>query len=140
MKTSVDYVVLTLQYTRDDKEDVWLGSCMETAGCTYAETLDECQTKMTELMVDYFAGLEEIGELEASLKRWGVKVYSADPADTAPGIPDALASAVNNLDVFELPWRAWLAAAFQSCNWPLFQPCIVPIANAASTVATAQCE
>ena len=132
---SVDYVVLTLEYVRED--DVWVGVCKESQNSTYADTLDEYQTKMTEMMVDVFDWLVEAdGLLEANLKRWGLKVYSAGPADQGLGIPDALVNAVRDHEVMDWPRQQWFAAAFQSCDWPLFQPCIIPLSTVDPTGST----
>lgn len=65
-------VVLTLVFHRD--ENHWVGVCRELSTSTFAETLDQCEQELTDLVVDHLNALEELGQREAFFERWGIEL------------------------------------------------------------------
>ena len=70
------YVTLTLSFEQEGSE--WVGVCLELGTSTFADTLEECQEELQELVTDHLSVLEEIGERERFFKEWGIAVHTSN--------------------------------------------------------------
>ena len=74
-----EYVTLTFSF--EQEESAWVGTCLELGTSTFADTLEECQAELEELVTDHLDVLEEVGERERFFKEWGIDVHT----DAVPG-------------------------------------------------------
>ncbi len=77
--TVAGHVILTLQYSREGSN--WVGVCLELSTSTFADTLEQCQQELTELVAEHLNVLEETGQRERFFNEWGIKLH---PANTSP--------------------------------------------------------
>ena len=70
------YVTLTLSFEQEGSE--WVGVCLELGTSTFADTLEECQEELRELVADHLDVLGEIGERERFFEEWGIEVHTDD--------------------------------------------------------------
>jgi len=68
------FVVLTLVF--HEEEGKWVGECEELGTVTQANTLDEAQEVLKELVIDHLNTLEEVGERENFFSEHGIKLYT----------------------------------------------------------------
>ena len=73
------YVTLTLSFEQEGSE--WVGVCLELGTSTFADTLEECQAELEDLVTDHLDVLEEVGERERFFEEWGIDVHT----DEVPG-------------------------------------------------------
>ena len=73
------YVTLTLSFEQEGSE--WVGVCLELGTSTFADTLEECQVELEDLVTDHLDVLEEVGERERLFQEWGIDVHT----DEVPG-------------------------------------------------------
>ncbi len=67
------YVTVSLCYYREEGQ--WLGECLELGTATFAESLEQCQEGLEELVVVDLEVLEEIGERERFFQQWGIVAH-----------------------------------------------------------------
>ena len=77
------YVTLTLKFQVEG--DVWVGECLDLSTSTYADTLEECQEALDELVETHMDVMDEVGERDRFFDRWGVAVHSG--GQTPIGLP-----------------------------------------------------
>ena len=65
------YVTLTLSFEQEGSE--WVGTCLELGTSTFADTLEECQVELEELVTDHLDVLEEVCERERFFEEWGIE-------------------------------------------------------------------
>ena len=70
------YVTLTLSFEQEGSE--WVGECLELGTSTFADTLEECQVELQDLVTDHLNVLEEIGERERFFEEWGIVVHASN--------------------------------------------------------------
>ena len=68
------YVTLTLSFEQEGSE--WVGVCLELGTSTFADTLEECQAELEDLVTDHLDVLEEVGERERFFEEWGIDVHT----------------------------------------------------------------
>ena len=73
------YVTLTLSFEQEGSE--WVGTCLELGTSTFADTLEECQVELEELVTDHLDVLEEVCERERFFEEWGIDIHT----DEVPG-------------------------------------------------------
>lgn len=79
------YVAFTLSFQREG--DQWVGECLETSTSTFAESLEDCQEELRELVIDHLDILEEVGERELSFQEWGITIHPTDDVLTELTFP-----------------------------------------------------
>ena len=77
------YATLTLKFQIE--RNVWVGECLELSTSTYADTLEECQDALDELVETHLDVLDEVGERDRFFDKWGVAVHSG--GQTPIGLP-----------------------------------------------------
>ena len=82
---SPGFVALTLSFQREG--DQWVGECLETSTSTFADSLEDCQEELRELVTDHLDILEEVGEREQSFQEWGITVHPTDDVLTELTFP-----------------------------------------------------
>lgn len=108
MPHKTGYVILTLQFERED--GVWVGTCIELETSTSADSLDEVQEQLHDLVTLHLNTLEDIGEHKRFFAEHDIKTHREDPAPTEDWVPRGL-----SLDLARL-WASDLSRG------PLFQP------------------
>ena len=73
------YIILTLTF--EQEQDDWVGTCMELGTSTFADTLEECQSELEELVGHHLDVLEELGERERFFDQWGRSAVGASTVE-----------------------------------------------------------
>ena len=81
----MSYVVLTFQFEPED--GCWFGKCVELGTATSAESLEQLEEELRDLVGLHLITLEETGRLAQVLEDWGVRLYSDEPAETSMSLP-----------------------------------------------------
>ena len=73
LEEPVGYVDLTLKY--EFEEEQWVGVCLELSTSTFAETLEEVQNNLTQLVVEHLNLLEDAGERERFFEEHNISYH-----------------------------------------------------------------
>lgn len=68
------FVVLTLDFRKED--DVWLGRCKELGTSTFADTLEEVNKELQDLIVLHLNGLGQAGEINRFFSEHGIEYHT----------------------------------------------------------------
>ena len=71
------YVDLTLKY--EFEEEQWVGVCLELSTSTFADTLEEVQNNLTQLVIEHLNLLEDAGERERFFKEHDISYHELKP-------------------------------------------------------------
>ena len=74
METAAGYVTLTFSFEKERGD--WVGVCLELGTSTFAETFEECQSELEDLVSDHLDVLEEIGERERFFEEWDIPIHT----------------------------------------------------------------
>ncbi|HZP95370.1 MAG TPA: hypothetical protein VFC31_03405 [Candidatus Limnocylindria bacterium] len=72
---AVSKVVLTVRFTQDG--DQWLAECVELGTATYADSFEDVQAEIAELIELHLSTLEQTGQRAKFFKEHGIKLYPA---------------------------------------------------------------
>ena len=74
MEATAGYVTLTFSFEKEGED--WVGVCLELGTSTFADTVEECQSELEELVADHLEVLEDIGERERFFEEWGIRIHA----------------------------------------------------------------
>lgn len=74
---SLSYVTLTFKF--EQEQDVWVGLCLELGTSTFADSMEDCQSALAELVSDHLNALEEFGERESFFAEHGIQLHIVHP-------------------------------------------------------------
>ena len=80
LEEPVGYVDLTLKY--EFEEEQWVGVCLELSTSTFADTLEEVQNNLTQLVVEHLNLLEDAGERERFFEEHDISCHAFTTAAT----------------------------------------------------------
>jgi len=69
-------VVLHTKYQQE--KGLWLGECLELGTATFADTFEEIQSELNEMILLHLQGLEDVGTRDSFFKKHGIKMYEPD--------------------------------------------------------------
>ncbi len=81
MAEQLGHVVLTFAFERGDNNN-WVGTCLELGTSTYANSLQEVEEALHELVTEHLSLLEQYGERERFFREWGIELHqAAEPSE-----------------------------------------------------------
>ena len=104
------YVVLTLQFERQDEE--WFGTCLELDTSTSGSSLDEVQEELHDLVILHLNALEEVGERERFFEEHEIETHWDDSVQ-----PES----------WKLPLNLAELSSHELNRQPFFQPHLVDL-------------
>ena len=79
------YVDLTLKYVFEEEQ--WVGVCLELSTSTFADTLQEVQNNLTQLVVEHLNLLEDAGERERFFEEHDISCHAFKPDSVSVTLP-----------------------------------------------------
>ena len=82
MVSASGYIVLTCRFAQEPGGP-WEAECLELGAATFADTMDQAQTELAELIELQLNTLEDMGAARAYFKKHNIVFHRTEPKPTA---------------------------------------------------------